>query len=139
MDAIDSRSKYVQYYESQTVFLTGGTGGLGTCLLYKLSMELPTKKIYVLVRHKDKALQTWRKFIPGQIDSMLNSGKIVLVTGDIGKSNLGIEERMLAEIASDATIVINSVRKISPSEESIQNKVALLWLCAQILAAIRRD
>lgn len=113
MGAISLRSRYVQYYESQTVFLTGGTGGLGTCLLYKLGMELPTTKIYVLIRSKEKALQTWRKFIPDQIDAMLDSSKIVLVTGDIGRANLGIEEKILAKIASDATIIINSVRIIS--------------------------
>ncbi|PYH66687.1 uncharacterized protein BO88DRAFT_489802 [Aspergillus vadensis CBS 113365] len=34
----------------QVVFLTGATGNFGGCILYKLAVQLPTKKNYVLCR-----------------------------------------------------------------------------------------
>ena len=36
--------------KGQTIFLTGSTGILGGCLLYKLALQLPTSRIFVLVR-----------------------------------------------------------------------------------------
>ena len=40
----------VRRSDDQTMFLTGATGTLGGCLLYKLALQLPTSKIFVLVR-----------------------------------------------------------------------------------------
>lgn len=101
--------KYESFYSNQTVFLTGGTGGLGTCILHKLVTELPTKKIYVLVRSKEKALRTWKASIPNQVDAIVNSDRVVFVLGDISKVNLGIETSMRAQMRADTTVVINSV------------------------------
>lgn len=100
---------YVSFYRDQTVFLTGATGGLGACILYKLAVELPTRKIYALVRSLPKAKQTWQKLMPDHFMAMVNSEKIVLVLGDIMKPSLGIEAATLAKVAHDTTIVINSV------------------------------
>lgn len=110
------------------MFLTGGTGGLGTCVLYKLSVELPTKKIYVLVRSVDKALQIWSKIIPDQLDTILNSGKIVFVTGDMCCDNLGIEQNVLSDIQAETTVFINTVSTI---------RVAMLAMVLASLSTIQ--
>ena len=39
-----------EFYKEQVVFLTGATGGLGGCLLYKLSIVLDVQRLYVLIR-----------------------------------------------------------------------------------------
>ena len=55
---------YVSFFKYQVVFLTGATGGLGGCLLYKLAVELPTSKIYILCRSESKARKSWSRTMP---------------------------------------------------------------------------
>jgi hypothetical protein len=46
---------YLSFFNDQVVFLTGATGGLGGCILFKLASQLPTKKVYILCRSESKA------------------------------------------------------------------------------------
>lgn len=100
---------YLSSFNDQVVFLTGATGGLGGCLLFKLASQLPTKKVYILCRSESKARATWKKTMPNQIDSILRSDRVKIVIGDILKPNFGISPDLLAEIASQTTIIIHSV------------------------------
>jgi alcohol-forming fatty acyl-CoA reductase len=110
MEGSSKPQDYISFFNGQTVFLTGATGGLGGCLLFKLVSQLPTKKVFVLCRSVSKARKTWSKLMPNHVDSILESGRVKLVVGDIRKSNFGIPLGLLAEIAAETTIVINSVR-----------------------------
>src|SRR2546430_17689919 len=66
-----------EFYSTQTVFLTGSTGGLGGCLLYMLALVLRTPKIYVLVRGSDKrAVDRWRQTMPEQWWDLVTFGSI---------------------------------------------------------------
>ncbi|KAJ5123348.1 male sterility protein-domain-containing protein [Penicillium atrosanguineum] len=50
----------VEWYRDQVIFLTGATGNLGGCLLYKLAVKLPVAKIYVLCRGSvHQATEKW--------------------------------------------------------------------------------
>jgi len=91
----------------QTIFLTGATGGLGGCIIHKLINCLPTLKVYALVRSITAAKSTWDETLPGF--DILGNRRIVLVVGDISKPNFGIESEMMAKIARETTIVINTV------------------------------
>lgn len=104
---------YEEFYRDQIIFLTGATGGLGGCLLYKLALELPTKKIFVLCRSIPKARETWKLTMPSHIESILKTGKIELVVGDVTKNMFGIASDQLDRIASQTTIVIHSAADIS--------------------------
>ncbi|KAJ7261987.1 male sterility protein-domain-containing protein [Mycena rebaudengoi] len=102
------------FFQGQTVLLTGGTGCLGGCLLYKLVTELRTAGIYLLVRESpERARGQWRRTMPFQIDNILEKGNIQFVVGDMTMPNLGIESALLAEIAQRVTIVIHSAGNIS--------------------------
>lgn len=47
------KSEIIEFFENQTIFLTGGSGFLGKVLIEKLLRECPNiKKIYVLMRQK---------------------------------------------------------------------------------------
>jgi fatty acyl-CoA reductase len=109
MERFSEPQDYVPFFKDQTIFLTGATGGLGGCLLYKLASQLPTHKIYVLCRSELKARKTWSKTIPNQIDSILSSDRVNLVIGDILKPNFGIAPDALVEIGAQATTIIHSV------------------------------
>lgn len=43
-----------QFYNDRIVLVTGGTGFLGRVLIEKLLRDLNIKKIYLLIRPKDK-------------------------------------------------------------------------------------
>lgn len=109
-----STPKVLDFYQEQTVFLTGSTGGVGGCLLYKLALILPTTKIYVLIRGSEaRAVTRWRETLPDQIEDILATKKLVFVVGDISKPNFGISDEMLPELEREVTVVINSAANIS--------------------------
>jgi Putative dehydrogenase domain of multifunctional non-ribosomal peptide synthetases and related enzymes len=81
----------VEWYRDKVVLLTGATGNLGGCLMYKLAIQLPTSKIYVLCRGSMRqAMEKWEASMPEQIDEILDTGKIHCLTGDITLPNLGL-------------------------------------------------
>lgn len=46
-------SNVIEFYNGKTVFITGGTGFLGICLIEKLLRSIPDlKTVYLLVRPK---------------------------------------------------------------------------------------
>ncbi|KAE9378885.1 NAD-binding domain 4 protein [Stipitochalara longipes BDJ] len=133
-----SRTDYVHFFKDQTVFLTGATGGLGGCILYKLASELQTHKIFVLCRSESKARATWNKTMPNQIDSILNSDRVKLVVGDILKPNFGIVPDLLAEITAETTIVIHSAANTSFSlsvRQAIDNNCMSVLHLAKMISS----
>ena len=101
------------YFIGKTVFLTGGTGVLGGCLLYKLTVELQVRKVFVLIRSKIKAESAWRNSLSDNINRIFDSGKIELVLGDITLPSFGISKDELDKISQETEIVINSAADIS--------------------------
>ncbi|KAJ7262062.1 NAD-binding domain 4 protein [Mycena rebaudengoi] len=102
------------FFHGQTVLLTGGTGCLGGCLLYKMVVELGTAGIYLLVREsRERALEQWRRTMPLQIDNILEKDNIQFVVGDMASPNLGVEPALLAEMSQRVTVVINVAGNIS--------------------------
>lgn len=108
------KTGYARFFESQTVFLTGSTGSLGSCLLYKLALQLPTHKIFVLIRTSPQvAIEKWKKSMPQQAQAILSSGKIHFVIGDMRKSDFGIKEADLKRLQQEVTLVIHAAANIS--------------------------
>ncbi|KAL3493917.1 hypothetical protein BJX62DRAFT_248714 [Aspergillus germanicus] len=99
---------YTRDYESQVVLLTGATGSLGGCLLYKLALRLPTKKIYALCRRSiGDAIRKWESTMPQQIEP-----------------GLGLDTTVCEKMRNEVTAVINTAANISlvqDLEESLQN------------------
>src|ERR1700742_4339470 len=103
-----------EWFRDQVVFLTGGTGNLGGCLLYKLAIQLPTAKIYVLCRGSMRqAMAKWEESMPEQIDDILDTGKIHCLTGDITQPNLGLGTSELEMLQNEVTVVIHSAANFS--------------------------
>lgn len=112
---VEVRKKgYATFFQAHTVFLTGSTGSLGGCLLFKLTLQLPTRKIFVLVRKSSElAVKKWRKNMPTQTQALLASGKIHFVIGDITKPDLGMDIPSLKQLRDEVTLVIHTAAKIS--------------------------
>ncbi|KAK7013867.1 hypothetical protein R3P38DRAFT_3575348 [Favolaschia claudopus] len=88
------------FFRKQTIFLTGGTGCLGGCILYKLAMKLDTAKIYALVRGSpERGISQLKGIMPNQTGDILTTKKVQFVVGDITKKNFGIDPAVLTEMA----------------------------------------
>jgi fatty acyl-CoA reductase len=107
-----------EWFHGHVIFLTGATGNLGGCLLYKLAIQLPTSKIFVLVRGSvQRAIEAWEQSMPEQADDIIATGKIQFVLGDMTKPDLGLSSVNLLRLRNEATIVINAAGDISLSRD----------------------
>ncbi|KAL2834394.1 male sterility protein-domain-containing protein [Aspergillus cavernicola] len=105
---------HVNWYREQVVFLTGGTGSLGSCLLYKLALQLPTARIYILCRGTaNEAIQKWEACMPEQIDEILDSGKVHLIRGDMNQEGFGLSPEDVQRLQDEVTIVLHAAADIS--------------------------
>ncbi|KAJ5463359.1 hypothetical protein N7475_008303 [Penicillium sp. IBT 31633x] len=107
-----------QWFENQAVFLTGATGNLGGCLLYKLAIQLPTSKIFVLVRESvQKAIETWEQSMPEQVEEIIATCKIQFFLGDMTQPNIGLSPANLLRLQNEVTVMINAAGDIALSRD----------------------
>ncbi|GKZ26927.1 putative PKS/NRPS-like protein biosynthetic cluster [Aspergillus brasiliensis] len=123
----------IEWFRDQVVFLTGGTGNLGGCLLYKLALQLPTKKIFLLCRGSvQRALDKLEAALAEQFDDVLDTHRVHFMVGDTSKPRLGLKPSDLQQLQEEVTVVINAAADISlqqPLHLSIQpNCIAHLQL-----------
>lgn len=130
------RGGYGKIFEGHTVFLTGGTGCLGGCLLYKLALQLPTRKIFVLVRgDSQRAIAKLERFMPNHAQAILSTGKVEFVVGDIRNVNFGIDSSVLEHLQEQVTLAIHAAAKIK-LEGPIRDAVEINCLPALEMARI---
>ncbi|KAF5856522.1 hypothetical protein ETB97_007253 [Aspergillus alliaceus] len=103
-----------QWYQDQVVFLTGGTGTLGGCLLYKLALQVCAKKIFVLCRGSvHEAIEKLEDSMPDEAHNILDTQKVSFVVGDVTESNLGLRGADLQQLQAQVTVVINCAASVS--------------------------
>ena len=98
----------------QTVLLTGATGFLGAHLLHDL-LRLSTARVYVLVRAS--GLTNARRRLDETAAqyglSCFESGRVLLVLGDIGKPKLGLGEGDHVRIVSDVDAIYHCAAEVN--------------------------
>ncbi|KAJ0161301.1 Fatty acyl-CoA reductase 2 [Colletotrichum tanaceti] len=103
----------MDFFQHQVVLLTGATGGLGGCLLYKLAVVLRVPKVYVVIRKtRQQAIETWATTMPNHINEILQTGSVRFVDGDMTAPRYGLADRDVRAMASDVTVVINAAANI---------------------------
>ena len=140
-DEITKRG-YSHWFSSQTIFLTGSTGSLGGCLLYKLALQLPTRRIFVLIRDSpQRAVDKWMRAMPDQTPAILRTNKIHFVIGDISQPELGLSEPDLLMLREQATLVIHAAANIvldADLRDSMRNNCLPCLELARTVARFRR-
>ncbi|KAJ6104966.1 hypothetical protein N7486_003655 [Penicillium sp. IBT 16267x] len=136
------REGYMRVFQSHTVLLTGSTGSLGGCLLYKLALQLPTRKIYAFIRGTpEEAIAKWKKSMPNQYQAILASKKVEFVIGNMRSTDFGLQPVTLQELQEKVTLVIHAAAKIaldaSPQDAFENNCLPALEL-ARIVSRFRR-
>ncbi|GLA68505.1 putative PKS/NRPS-like protein biosynthetic cluster [Aspergillus tubingensis] len=112
------RLDHVNWYRDQVVFLTGATGNLGGCILYKLAVQLPTKKVYVLCRRSfQQAMEKWEASMPEQVEEIFDSGKVHCIIGDTTEPHLGLRKADRDRLQQEVTVIIHSAASISMFQE----------------------
>ncbi|KAK8036608.1 NAD-binding domain 4 protein [Apiospora marii] len=103
----------LDFFANQTVFLTGSTGGLGGCILYKLAVNLKVAKIFVLVRHSvETAQRKWKDSLEDKEGDLWETGQVIPLVGDCTRPQLGLSAKDLA-LLQNVSIIINASANIN--------------------------
>jgi hypothetical protein len=97
--------------ETETVLLTGSTGGFGSYLLARLLDTPSVSRVFALNRSGQKDVRTRQveMFEDRGLDaSMLDSPKLVYVEGDTSKPDLGIPATLYDDIRSSVTTIFHN-------------------------------
>lgn len=107
-----------RFYSGKTIFLTGGTGFLGLCLIEKFLRTIPdVKNIYLLLRpKKDKQIKERLEEVKkSSVFSRLKEenkadllDKLIPVAGDVGEENLGLSSADRLTLVEEVQIVFHS-------------------------------
>ncbi|PYH48829.1 uncharacterized protein BP01DRAFT_288491 [Aspergillus saccharolyticus JOP 1030-1] len=109
-----TEASYREWFAKQTVLLTGATGGLGGCLLYKLILQVPVKKVFLLHRGlREDAIGKLRRNMPGCVSELFEGDRLELLKGDIIAPNLGLDASQLSVIRKETTVVLNAAANTS--------------------------
>lgn len=87
-------------------------------MLYKLAVQLPTKKIYVLCRRSlEQAMNKWEASMPDQVEEIFDSGKVHCIIGDTTEPQLGLKRVDRERLQQEVTVVIHGAASISLIDE----------------------
>ncbi|XP_059484431.1 putative fatty acyl-CoA reductase CG5065 [Neocloeon triangulifer] len=116
--AFDCTMSIPEYFEGQTVFLTGSTGSVGSVFLEKLLRSCKgVKKIYVLVRPRngvssaDRVCSLLQLPLFADVDKS-DFGKVEAVSGDVTLEDMGISKEVLQRLISEVTIVFHAAARV---------------------------
>ncbi|KAH0816530.1 hypothetical protein GEV33_006262 [Tenebrio molitor] len=131
-----SRSKILDFYENQSVFITGGTGFMGKVLIEKLLRSTNVSIICVLMRAKKGKTSAQR------LEEILKNerpdyeSRVTAVVGDCVQEDLGLAPEDREELISKTNIVFHVAATVSFTENikiaydvNVKGTKALLDLC----------
>lgn len=96
----------------QTILLTGSTGALGSHLLERLAASDSITKIYCLNRSPDSKRQQNRAMASRGLTSQWPKTRVVFLTGDMSKRDLGLEPDAYADIIENVELIIHNAWQV---------------------------
>ncbi|KAL2741585.1 fatty acyl-CoA reductase wat-like isoform X2 [Vespula squamosa] len=113
---IDKSTPIQNFYDNQSILITGGTGFIGKLLIEKLLRVCPgIICIYVMIRSKKEKnlFQRMEEFIEDSLFSVLRKmhptfpNRLVAIEGDCSLPNLGLSKTDRTTLIREVTIVFN--------------------------------
>ncbi|KAL2715979.1 putative fatty acyl-CoA reductase CG8306 [Vespula squamosa] len=125
-------SQVNDFYNGKNIFLTGGTGFLGICLVEKLLRSCPDlKNIYLLIRPKKgkQINERLEELTQNSVFDRLKEEnkielfkKLIAIPGDVGEDNLGLSNEDRSKLIENVHIVVHSAATLD-FEASLKNAV----------------
>lgn len=135
----------VKHFDLSTVLITGVTGFLGIHLLKDLLLNKHVNTIYCIIRNKINL--SGKKRLLKMMDYYFNSDinllnlvekKIIILNGDISKTQLGLSKQSYLELKEKITVVINSAANVrhfvKPNQirkDNVQSVNNLIEFCGE--------
>ncbi|KAB8254490.1 male sterility protein-domain-containing protein [Aspergillus pseudonomiae] len=106
------------YYNDMVVFITGGTGFLGTALVYRLLTQTSVRHIYLLCRGDISKVQAkWQESLVTElVEEMQRTNRFTVMNGDILSVNMGLSQKDLEILQKQVNIVIHCASSINLSK-----------------------
>ncbi|OQD87902.1 hypothetical protein PENSOL_c076G06096 [Penicillium solitum] len=106
------------YYNDKTIFITGGTGFLGTAVVYRLLTQTSVGHVYMLCRGGIGKLQSkWTASLSSAtVEKLLNTNRITVMDGDILSPDLGLSQNELNTLQQEVNVIIHSASSINLSK-----------------------
>ncbi|CAI7621227.1 unnamed protein product [Penicillium glandicola] len=103
------------YYNGKTLFITGGTGFIGTALLCRLLSQSSPKRVYVLCRGgSDKAKAKWSDMLPPSAANILTQNeRMTILDGELGNTaTMSLPEETLQMLKQTVHIVFHAASSV---------------------------
>ncbi|KAJ5720270.1 uncharacterized protein N7483_008204 [Penicillium malachiteum] len=104
-----------EYYRGKSIFLTGGTGTLGTAILCRLLNQAAPKRVFILCRGGlENAYAKWQKLLPDAMATALSqSSCVTFLSGDITLKQMGLHESDWRTLKKSVQVIIHAASSIS--------------------------
>lgn len=141
-------SQVRSFYAGKNIFITGGTGFVGLCLIEKILRCIPDAgKIYLLMRpKKGKEIADRLQEFPKNpvFEKLLESNstdifkKLIPIAGDVGEENLGLSPQDRQTIIDNVNVVIHSAATLD-FQESLRPTVNINLLGTRRVMQLCKD
>ncbi|KAJ5365130.1 hypothetical protein N7517_008016 [Penicillium concentricum] len=103
------------YYNDKTIFITGGTGFLGTAIVYRLLTQTSVCRVYMLCRGGIGKLRLkWTESLSlATVEKLLSTNRITAINGDILSPDLGLSQDELSTLRQEVNVIIHSASSIN--------------------------
>ncbi|KAJ5287095.1 Male sterility NAD-binding [Penicillium angulare] len=103
------------FYNDKTILLTGGTGFVGTSILYRILSQATPRRVFLLLRgSQQKARNTWADLLSDAIaDSLIQNPRITIVSGNLKSPNLGLSDYDWQCLMETVEIVVHTASPIN--------------------------
>ncbi|KAK4635467.1 Putative fatty acyl-CoA reductase [Fulvia fulva] len=106
--------EYGFYFQDKAIFLTGATGNLGSCILYRLITQLKPKRVFAFVRDsRTQAIEKLRNKMLGYADVLSQSDSIHYAVGDLRLPGLGVDRTARQVLEDEVNIIIHTAANLS--------------------------
>ena len=112
--ALETKGEWVDKPRNgpQVVILTGSTGALGSYLLEALTRCESILKIYCFNRSANSEQQQARVSQARGLRTQWKSHRVIFLTVDLAKSDLGLGNQLCAEISADVDLIIHNAWQV---------------------------